>query len=340
MKWRLEVDPLNDAAFAILLAAATGAELLVWPHRNQPVVYTIPLLFAALRLRPRDVAVGVVLAIGIDLADAYRAQSPPDVWPFTLSALIGTGALAVLVASQRAESLRLAREAETARGQLQQFLGMVSHDRRGPLFAVLAHAQMVLTDHPERLPPEDHRSLERIESSAQQLRRLVDDLLDAARVGAGQFVVQPSRTDLVALTKQVVARRCEIDAGAVVQVDGPPSVIGTWDADRLRQVLENLLDNARKYSPEGRVWDKLRQDPQRAVVIVSDEGPGLAPEQVARLFKPFGRADPSGRARGTGLGLYIAKAIVEAHGGRVWVESTPGQGSAFSLTLPLRDSAN
>ncbi len=108
------------------------------------------------------------------------------------------------------------------------------------------------------------------------------------------------------------------------------------DEERLRQVLSNLLSNALKYSPGGKVAVRGRVEPQQVVVSVSDEGPGIAAADLPRVFDRFYRADSdlTKRAKGAGLGLYLAKAVVEAHGGRLWAESTPGKGTTFSFSLP------
>jgi signal transduction histidine kinase len=113
-----------------------------------------------------------------------------------------------------------------------------------------------------------------------------------------------------------------------------PPVMG--DEERLRQVLGNLLSNALKYSPGGKVVVRGRVEPQQVVVSVSDEGPGIAAPDLPRVFDRFYRADSEAtkRAKGAGLGLYLAKAVVEAHGGRIWAKSTPGKGTTFSFSLP------
>jgi signal transduction histidine kinase len=113
-----------------------------------------------------------------------------------------------------------------------------------------------------------------------------------------------------------------------------PPVLG--DEERLRQALTNLLSNALKYSPGGNVIVRGRVEPQQIVASVSDEGPGIAAADLPRVFDRFYRADSdlTRRAKGAGLGLYLAKAVIEAHGGRIWAESTPGKGTTFSFSLP------
>ena len=113
-------------------------------------------------------------------------------------------------------------------------------------------------------------------------------------------------------------------------------MIGNWDQDRLHQLFTNLIANAIKYSPEGgEIGITVQQTGQEALVRVADHGIGMTPEQRAVLFQPFARLDQAGGVPGSGLGLYISKAIVEAHWGRIWVGSTAGQGSAFWVALPL-----
>jgi signal transduction histidine kinase len=117
-------------------------------------------------------------------------------------------------------------------------------------------------------------------------------------------------------------------------------VIGDWDPERVGQVIENLLSNAVKYAPGGEVLVRVQDLGSEALVSVRDEGVGIEPEAQPHVFERFYRAEGSASpAKGIGLGLHIAESLVEAHGGRIWVESAPGQGSTFSFTLPLRQAA-
>jgi signal transduction histidine kinase len=168
------------------------------------------------------------------------------------------------------------------------------------------------------------------------MRRLVDDLRDAARIGAGQFGVRRAPTDLVAVARQVAAELQATTRRHWIVVEAPARLEGRWDRDRVGQLLTNLVANAIRYAPDGgpiRIGLARRDD--EAVLSVRDEGIGMSPEQIERLFRAFSRVHPDQPAQGLGLGLCIAKAIVDGHGGRIWVESAPGKGTTISAALPV-----
>ncbi|MGH2461992.1 MAG: sensor histidine kinase, partial [Chloroflexota bacterium] len=176
---------------------------------------------------------------------------------------------------------------------------------------------------------------------AQRMQRLVDDLLDVSHIEAGRFRLELVDVDLGALlerTVEEVARQTDRHRLAYQPSDPLPVVRG--DPLRLRQVLDNLLTNAIKYSPEGGRIDVVtgRGDCE-VTVAVKDHGIGVPPDKLGRLFERFYRVDNTlaHRVRGSGLGLAIAKHIVDAHGGRIWVESELGGGSTFTFSLPLLD---
>ncbi|HIP87320.1 MAG TPA: histidine kinase, partial [Anaerolineales bacterium] len=173
---------------------------------------------------------------------------------------------------------------------------------------------------------------------AEHLNQLIDDLLDASRLQAGALSLQMEEVALDRLAERVVQRfQPQTDSHDIAARFPPdfPTIRG--DPRRLEQVLNNLVSNAIKYSPDGgRIRIRGRVRPDEVVVTVTDEGIGIPAPEQSRVFEPFYRVDDSaGRdTEGVGLGLYLAKAIVEAHGGRIWVESEPGKGSAFSFALP------
>ena len=143
--------------------------------------------------------------------------------------------------------------------------------------------------------------------------------------------------DLVEVACSVVDQQAH-HGGHRVLLEAPDRLEGVWDRDRIAQALTNLVSNAIKYSPEGTtVWVKIRRTADEAIVSVKDQGPGIAADEIPLLFYPYSRFYRESRARGLGLGLYITKGIVDAHGGHIVVES-PGrdQGSTFSFSLPLR----
>jgi signal transduction histidine kinase len=179
-----------------------------------------------------------------------------------------------------------------------------------------------------------------IEGSVHRMRRLVGDLHDATRIGAGKFDVRPASVDLSSLVQQVVEEHRSAAPEHAIDVDVPGRIVGNWDYERISQVLGNLISNAIKYSPKrGRIAVIVRRVGTIAEVSVSDQGPGIPSERLAELFRPYSRLDQQGGVDGTGLGLYISKGIVEAHGGSIRVESSPGHGSRFYVALPVEGSA-
>ena len=212
-----------------------------------------------------------------------------------------------------AEAERQRDEAERARASLQTFLGVVAHDLRGPLTAIRGHAQLA-----------------RRRAGAGASGRLDEAL---AAIVAGQLELRPEPTDLVALARRAVAAWQVATASHRLVLAAPERLDGTWDPGRLAEVLDNLLGNAIKYSPEGgEVRVRVDRQDDQAIVSVTDQGIGLRPEELPRLFQLFTRLETARPIEGSGLGLYI----VAAHGGRIWAESPgPGQGATFAVALPL-----
>ena len=239
-----------------------------------------------------------------------------------------------------------AYEAERSRGEeLRQlsalradFISMVSHELRSPLAAVIGAAR-TLQDRWERLSEEQrHAFLALIADETSRLAALVGDVLDTSRIEAGSFSYRFGDVDLRRLVGDSVdaAGYAQQEVRIVAEIDGElPAIRG--DRERLRQVLGNLIDNAVKYSPHGgevRVHAAAENGSVR--IAVSDSGPGIPAEQQARIFEKFGRADVPGLSKpGTGLGLFISREIVVAHGGSLEVRSAPDEGATFTLTLPL-----
>jgi signal transduction histidine kinase len=324
-----------------LIGALIVDYLATWPYIMTPL-YAIPVLVAAYLLPPRGVAAVAALVLSINLASGMLEGTPIEVVLLYTSGLLITAYLAVALAWQRqktaqhaGEAERHAQAAEQARQRLQEFLGMVAHDLRSPLAAILGSLQ-ILTHRATQVPAaRQQRVLQLIEMSAQSMNRLLDDLRDASTTGAGRFVVHTAQSDLAAIARQVVELQQAPAADHYLVLDAPNHLEGMWDGQRLSQLLTNLVSNAIKYSPAGsEVQVSVRGGAGEAQVCVSDHGIGLSPDQVQQLFQPFTRLYQGQGVQGIGLGLYISKAIVEAHGGRIWVESAPGQGSTFTVTLP------
>ena len=216
------------------------------------------------------------------------------------------------------------------------FLSLVSHELRGPLATVIGAAQTLQARWPDLTAEQRDSLLNLVVGEATRLSSLVDDVLDTSRVEAGTFSYRFEDLDVARLVVGAVeaATFAQQEVPVVVAVTGTlPLVRG--DEARLRQVLRNLIDNAVKYSPEGgEVEVQAFAADGRVTVSVRDAGPGIPPDHQARIFEKFGRVDIPGSKPGTGLGLFIARSIAEAHGGTLEVSSLPPEGATFVLTLP------
>ncbi len=218
------------------------------------------------------------------------------------------------------------------------FVANVSHELKTPLTSISGYAETLLTDTPE--PETTRRFLGTILDNARRMQRLVDDLLDLARIEAGRWQPEPEPVDVQEAAWEMWNELAERAAAGAVQfeVDVTPGA-GTVmvDADALRQVLTNLLDNSLRYTPRGgRIICRSRIEGSGMAVSVADNGTGIGHEHLPRIFERFYRADHS-RSReegGTGLGLAIVKHLVEAHGGRVYAESERGVGTTVTCWFP------
>ena len=218
---------------------------------------------------------------------------------------------------------------------LQQFVAMVSHDLRQPLTILSGRVQLLIEQLEGRLSQPERRALLTVRDTAGRIQRLVEDLQDSVHIGAKQFQVQRAPMDLVGVLRHIVEQQESTTSSHRLIVEAPERLEGSWDRDRIGQLLTNLIGNAIKYSPEGgEVRVVVRRVDDEAIISVSDEGIGIRDEDQTQLFQPFTRFS-RGRQRGKGLGLYISRAIVEAHGGRIWVESEVGEGSTFFVALPV-----
>jgi signal transduction histidine kinase len=230
------------------------------------------------------------------------------------------------------------RQAVQARDEV---LAVVSHDLRNPVGTIFSAASLLLEINVPVEKREQH--LEMIQRAAERMNRLIQDLLDVSRLEADALSVQPSDVDVADLFQEAMdAARHDADRLGVALGSAPdPSATGIrGDRDRLLRVLSNLVGNAIRYSHRGgRVTLSARVGEDGQVVLgVEDEGLGIAPEDQERLFDRFWQVSRSD-TEGAGLGLAIVKGIVEAHGGRVWVESEEGKGSSFYFTVAAADES-
>jgi signal transduction histidine kinase len=231
------------------------------------------------------------------------------------------------------ERLRVLAEAQ------QEFISIVSHELRTPVAGVLGFLETSL-DHWDVMDDEERRTaVSRAAANARRLQAMTRDVIDTQSVEAGRLVHVFDRLDLAREVRIAADAALELDPERTIDVrlpDRPLWIDG--DPDRIQQVLANLIDNARKNSPAVEPIEiEVIHDGATAEVVVRDHGAGIADESLERIFDKFvrGRADT---VSGTGLGLYVSRQIISAHGGRIWAESQPGRGATFRFVLPEAES--
>jgi PAS domain S-box-containing protein len=213
------------------------------------------------------------------------------------------------------------------------FIGMVAHELKNPLTTMKGYSQLIV-----RRGTINPHALATITREADRAARLIDDLVDATRIDAGHLTLNLSKVEICSLVRTVVRQEHMLEPEHPISInlpDGP--IYGMWDPDRIMQVLINLLTNAAKYSPAGSPIDvDVTEGAGSVTVSVRDRGIGIPPEALLHLFTRFFRA-PNARessAKGIGLGLYISKALITAHGGSMGVQSRQGEGVTFHFILP------
>src|SRR3954462_8255558 len=215
------------------------------------------------------------------------------------------------------------------------FVSLVSHELRSPMAAVIGASRTMQGRWRELTPEQRDSFLALIGDETSRLARLIDDVLDTSRIEAGTFSFSFSDVDLGELLRDVVAAAevTQDEVQLTTEVGALPR--GRGDRERLRQVIQNLVDTAGKESSAGgRVYVRALSNDGHVLIDVADEGPGVAPEDRELIFEKFGRSSGGATKPGTGLGLFIARSIAEAHGGTLDVQAAPEQGSVFRLELP------
>jgi two-component system, OmpR family, sensor histidine kinase KdpD len=309
----------------------TRAPRIVFPAGRR-AAYPDARSFAMVPLKVGDRLLGVLRLDG-PIGDTPFRDHPEDL----LSAIASEAALAIhraelSQAAAHAEALREADELKTA------LLNAVSHDLRTPLASIIASAGSLQQDDVRWTDEERLSFAEAIEHEAQRLDRLVGNLLDLSRIESGSLRPEKGWYDLGPLVGEVLGRLKPTLAQHVVTTDLadnlPPVSLDYIEID---EVLTNLVENAIKYTPPGtEIGVSTRMSGDNVMVEVDDRGPGIPTLSLPHIFEPFYRVKGS-KARGTGLGLAVARGLIEAHGGRIWAENRPDGGAKFLFTLPLDD---
>lgn len=221
-----------------------------------------------------------------------------------------------------------------------RFLGIAAHDLRNPLTSIRGFSDLLLGEVVGTLNEEQREFMTLIREVSQDMLNLLNDLLDVSNIESGKLVLSPEMASLKGLCEERIHLNEVIAAEKGIQYHRDLQDIPElrFDRTRIGQVVDNLLSNATKFSPKGsQVAIALTQDGDSVIFSVSDQGPGVPVEEQNRLFGEFqkGTARPTGGEKSTGLGLAIAKRIVETHGGKIWVESDPPKGATFRFSLPL-----
>jgi signal transduction histidine kinase len=320
--WRVEAATLGWFAVGVAPAAQEAATplALLWPWG---LLALLPVLGAgfgvgrALRRRPKPAALAMA-------APVAPAQEP---------AASGT--------DERVS--RLLREMRTNRDLL-QFVNNAAHDLANPLTPINLQLHVLQKAAEDRQDQQQQKSLAMVRRNVEQLGLLVQDLKDAARLQAGKLRMTPEPLDLAQIVRETAEgyeEKAKVE-GIALEVATEPGLDVKADSGRIVQVLTNFLTNALKFTPKGgRVRVSAGREDGAAIVLVEDSGLGLTPEDRDRLFKAFSQVhDEKQKKKGTGLGLYIAKGIIEAHGGHIGCDSEgPGRGSTFWFSLPLSGAA-
>lgn len=238
------------------------------------------------------------------------------------------------------DNARLYAEAQLAVRMREEILAVVSHDLKNPLMSIIMSADQLLRSPDQNTPERVARNALKIRSSAERMARLANDLLDVARIDSGRLSLEIQRVSARELVGEALAMfdAAASDHSICLSSAALPDVDLFCDRERLLQVFSNLIGNALKFSRDGRsITVEGRPSGPSLIFSVSDEAGGIPDEERGHVFERFWQG-PEALRKGTGLGLYIAKGLVEAQGGHIWFDSTPGAGTTFYFTVPLAEA--
>lgn len=257
--------------------------------------------------------------------------------------LISVAQVALRARRRQYQVRQLLKEQKDATALRDEFISIASHELKNPISSLKLQLQLnrlqIRKPNLESVPADRViRLIDRTEQIAERLNRLVDDMLDASRLQAGKLRLELQEVDLVSLVEDIAERFVPrlSGTGNTLNLDLDAEITGRWDPFRLEQVLVNLLTNAQRYAPGTPLQLSVRRKEDRVRIVFRDQGPGIAPENLERIFRRFERVSEATQVPGLGLGLYICREIIEGHGGGIRAESEPGKGATFIIDLPLR----
>ncbi len=236
--------------------------------------------------------------------------------------------------SAKMELERVNRELKEADEARMKFIGMASHELKTPLTAIKANIDFILSGKAGEVPEELRPHLLTIQRNTNRIQGTMDHMLDFTRIKSGRLLIDPQPILLSEAVGGYIHEVKPVDKNLTVEIDVPEGLKVYADRNRLHDIYVNLLSNAFKFTPEGgKIFVIARQKENDILHEIRDTGIGISKDDLQKIFEEFYQAS-GGKYGGTGLGLSIAKRMIEAHGGQIWVESSPGKGSAFFFTLP------
>lgn len=326
----------TDAALKFTFVSGHAEPILGYPLDR----FLKPGFFAEL-LHPDDRAAMLerfrrAVAEGGELSEQHRVITANGATLWFHTGAVGEAGAALHGISFDITDLEVARQ-EARRGEelREQLLGIVAHDLRSPLSSIRLAAGMLEQTEPQDLETRG-KSVHAIERAVERMDHMINDLVDVATIQAGRLSIEREDVDAGELVQEVVETFRPIGREKSLHVEGEVEgpLLLSADRDRLYQVLSNLIGNAIKFTPDnGSIIVRARRTGTEAMFAVSDTGPGLAKEHVDQVWERFWQVRKG--SQGSGLGLSIVKGLVEAHGGRIWIESELGVGTTFYFTIPV-----
>lgn len=342
LSWAMRLSGADAGLIAGRTGQVLAAERLT-PELEQQLQHLDPGTVARLAPVTRGESTTLAIVAPLQVREAYgfiAVLSGPFTPVFGQDEVerLGSYGVDVGAAIERVDLVRqLARRAfelERSNQALQEFAYIASHDLQEPLRMVASYLQLLRSRYQEKLDDDADEFIDYAVDGARRMQSLINDLLEYSRVGTKQAPMKPTSLTEVMATTAVNLRATIDESGATVVVGAMPTVLG--DEGQLVQLTQNLVANAIKF--HGDAAPEVHVDAQRGVgewvIIVRDNGIGIERRHADRIFQIFRRLHPPNEYPGTGIGLAICRKIVERHGGRIWVESEPGHGSAFHFTLP------